>query len=87
MAAKNGRFRSTGFAWGRKRVELGISMRDLEKRSGVNKAILSLIENGRMVPTVDEFDAVTAVLYPGNGTAISESAAAIPPSSPTAHQP
>lgn len=37
-------------------------MRDLEKRSGVRRAALSLAEEGRYVPTGEEYDAIDAVL-------------------------
>lgn len=43
-------------------MELGVSMRDLEKRSGVSRGVLSLIESSRMVPTGDEFDRVMGAL-------------------------
>lgn len=37
-------------------------MRDLERRSGVRRAALSLAEEGRYVPTGEEFNKVMAVL-------------------------
>ena len=37
-------------------------MRELERRSGVNRWILTLAEQGRLIPTGAEFDAVMAVL-------------------------
>jgi hypothetical protein len=37
-------------------------MRDLEKRSGINRWILSLAEQGRLIPTGEEFEAVMGVL-------------------------
>jgi len=43
-------------------VRLGISLNELQRRSGVDKATLSLIENGRMIPTSQEYDAVTRAL-------------------------
>lgn len=51
-----------GFAWGPQRVALGISLNELSRRVGINKGTLSLIENGRMVPTGAEFQRVMAVL-------------------------
>lgn len=54
--------RTRGFAWGHKRVQLGVSMRQLEAASGINRAMLSLAEAGRLVPTGAEYDAVMAAL-------------------------
>lgn len=54
--------RTKGGAWGAQRVKLGISIRDLERRSGVSRAVLSYAESGRMVPRGDEYDAVMKVL-------------------------
>lgn len=56
--------RTSGGAWGPTRVKLGMSMRELERRSGVNRWILSLAEQGRLTPTGEEFDKVMAVLLP-----------------------
>lgn len=39
-----------------------MSMRELERRSGVNRWILSLAEQGRLVPTGEEFEKVMGVL-------------------------
>lgn len=64
MAARNSQQVSTkGYAWGKLRVELGLSMRDLSERSGISKPVLSQVESGRMVPTGDEFIKVIAVLW------------------------
>jgi transcriptional regulator with XRE-family HTH domain len=54
--------KSTGFVWGRRRVELGLSVRDLARLSGVNAGDLSKFENGRMIPRAEEFDRVMLVL-------------------------
>lgn len=51
-----------GHAWGNERVRLGLSIRELSKRSGVDKAILSMVENGRLIPSPEEYEAVTRVL-------------------------
>lgn len=49
-------------AWGPRRVDLHISIRELSIRSGVNRGDLSKIERGRMVPTGEEYAKVMAVL-------------------------
>ena len=54
--------RTGGFAWGRERVALGISLEKLAELSGVAAPYLSLAENGRMVPTGAEHDAVMDAL-------------------------
>lgn len=54
--------RTGGRAWGPARVALGISIRRLADLSGVDKAILSMAENGRLIPTGAEYDAVMAAL-------------------------
>lgn len=56
--------RTAGQAWGPLRVRRGMAMRELERLSGVNRWILSLAEQGRLVPTGGEMDAVMAVLLP-----------------------
>ena len=67
MAARKTKqpLRSGGFAWGRERVSAGISLKELEERTGINAGFLSRMENGRMVPTAEEFDRVMAVLRAG----------------------
>ncbi len=54
--------RTGGRAWGPERVKLGISIRTLAALSGVDKAILSMAENGRLIPTGAEYQAVMAAL-------------------------
>jgi len=54
--------KTAGAAWGPERVRLGLSLRALETLSGVNRATLSLVESGRLVPTGREYDAVTVAL-------------------------
>lgn len=49
---------SGGFLWGPRRVALGLSLRDLEDLTGIYRAFLSRMENGVMIPTGDEFNAV-----------------------------
>ena len=51
-----------GRAWGPARVALGISIRRLADLSGVDKAILSMAENGRLIPSGPEYTAVMSVL-------------------------
>jgi transcriptional regulator with XRE-family HTH domain len=51
-----------GRVWGPERVRLRLSIRTLAVLSGVDKAILSQAENGRLIPTGAEYDAVTAAL-------------------------
>lgn len=59
--------RTKGSAWGPRRVEVGISMNELSRRTGIQKADLARIENGRMVPTWEEYTKVAAVLgLPGS---------------------
>ncbi len=54
--------RTGGRAWGPERVALGLSIRDLARLSGVNRGILSMAENGRIIPSGLEWTAVTAAL-------------------------
>lgn len=54
--------RTGGRAWGPERVALGVSLRKLQELSGVDKAILSLAENGRLVPSGAEYQAVMDAL-------------------------
>ena len=57
-----GNLRTNGFVWGRKRVVLKLSLRDLGRLTGISHGILSLYENGRMIPTAIDFDKVWDVL-------------------------
>lgn len=54
--------RTGGRAWGSERVALGVSIRRLSVLSGVDKAILSMAENGRLIPTAEEWTKVTDAL-------------------------
>ncbi len=51
-----------GFAWGPERIRLGLSIRELARRSNVDKAILSMVENGRLIPSAKEYEDVMRVL-------------------------
>ena len=54
--------RTGGRAWGPERVELGLSLNRLAELSGINKAILSQAENGRLIPSGAEWRAVMDAL-------------------------
>lgn len=60
--------RSGGSAWGPARVRAGVSIRELERLSGVHRSILSMAENGRLVPSGAEWDAVMRALGPSAQT-------------------
>ena len=62
MEARTTPLRTGGLAWGPERVALGISIRKLAELSGVDKAILSMAEHGRLVPTGREYQAVMEAL-------------------------
>jgi len=53
---------SGGFAWGPERVALGISIRRLSELSGVNRGTLSLVEQGRLVPSGADYQKVMRAL-------------------------
>lgn len=40
--------------YAQRRVALGLSLRDVERRTGINRGFLSRVERGRMIPTQDE---------------------------------
>lgn len=40
--------------WGRLRVEADLSLRDLERLTGINRGYLSMLERGRYLPSPDE---------------------------------
>jgi transcriptional regulator with XRE-family HTH domain len=54
--------RSGGHIWGPQRVALGISIRQLAELSGVHRGTLSLIEQGRLVPTGEDYQKVMKAL-------------------------
>lgn len=58
----NPRIKTAGAVWGPQRVALGLSLRALAKLSGVNIVVLSLAEQGRLIPTGDEYQAVVLAL-------------------------
>ncbi len=49
-------------AWARARRSAGVSMRDLERRSGVARSYISLLEQGRLTPTPAQARALLDVL-------------------------
>jgi len=51
-----------GRAWGAERVSLGLSLRQLAVLSGIDRGILSQVENGRLIPSGDEYLAVNEAL-------------------------
>lgn len=53
---------TAGGLWGPRRVRLGLSLRDLAKRSDVLLAHLSLYEQGRGIPTPAEYERIIAAL-------------------------
>lgn len=55
---RNQKLVTNGFVWGRLRVDAGLSLTNLSELTGINVGTLSHYENGRMVPTADDFDAV-----------------------------
>lgn len=48
--------------WTGLRAERGLSLRQLEARTGINRGTLSLIEAGRLIPTPDQAAAILEVL-------------------------
>ena len=44
------------------RIEAGLSIRQLEVRTGINRGMLSLYERGRYLPTLDEQQRIVAAL-------------------------
>ena len=54
--------RTGGRLWGPRRVALGVSIRQLEVLSGVARPFLSLAENGRYIPSGEQYDAVERAL-------------------------
>jgi len=48
--------------WGPRRRELGISLRELEAATGINRGLLSYMENRGLQPSGDEFDKVMTAL-------------------------
>lgn len=54
--------KTAGYAWGKERVRLGLSLRQLAHLSGVPKSYLSLAESGRLIPTSEQYEAVMRVL-------------------------
>lgn len=42
------------YPWSEARVAAGVSLRELEVATGINRATLSLLDRGRLVPTPEE---------------------------------
>jgi transcriptional regulator with XRE-family HTH domain len=61
--------RTAGGAWGPQRVALGLSLRELAKLSGVNHVTLALAEQGRLIPTGDEYQKVMGALTAAGASA------------------
>lgn len=54
--------RHGSFLWGPWRARLGLSLRDLQELTGINRATLSLAERGKIQVPAAMFDKVTAAL-------------------------
>lgn len=46
--------REASTVYAQRRVALGMSLREVERRTGLNRGFLSMVERGRMIPTADE---------------------------------
>ncbi len=69
METKRPRLKTGGSLWGPRRVAAGITLEELSEASGVHKALLSLMENGRMIPRGDEHERVMDALVKLTGSA------------------
>lgn len=54
--------RTGGSLWGPRRVAAGITLERLATETGISKGILSLMENGRLIPRGDEHERVMDAL-------------------------
>lgn len=54
--------RTGGHLWGHQRVQAGISLERLARAAHINVGTLSHFERGRMIPTSEEYERVTAAL-------------------------
>jgi predicted transcriptional regulator len=61
-ARKNQPLRSGGTLWGPRRVAAGVTLDRLAVESGISKGILSLMENGRLIPRGDEHERIMDAL-------------------------
>jgi hypothetical protein len=48
--------------WGRQRVAVNLSLRDMERLTGINRGYLSMLERGRYLPSPDEMRRIIAAL-------------------------
>lgn len=48
--------------WGQRRAASHLSLRDLERLTGINRGYLSMLERGRYLPTPDETRRILAAL-------------------------
>lgn len=48
--------------WGRLRASAGVSLRELERRTGINRGLLSMLDRGRYLPTPAETRKILAAL-------------------------
>lgn len=62
MTSSNSNIDKIGRAIAARRMALGISVRELGARVGVNYTTLSLIENGRMNPSIGTLTKITDAL-------------------------
>lgn len=62
MARGKRRLTTQGALWGAQRVELGMSLRELQAATGIFRGFLSRMEAGVMIPSNDEFARVMAAL-------------------------
>ena len=54
--------RPGAFLWGKRRVEAGLSIKQLEAATGIFRGFLSRMENGVMIPSAEEYEKVEAAI-------------------------
>lgn len=58
----NQTLKSGGHLWGPRRVAANISLSELSAASGVGKGQISFMEQGRLIPTGEQYEKITAAL-------------------------
>lgn len=61
MPRKGTRLRAGSSEWGQRRLQAGLSIRDVEAVTGIHRTTLSMLERGRLVPTPEESAKILAV--------------------------
>lgn len=71
IATRRGQaLRGSSTAWAQRRLDAGLSISELAAASGVPRSTVGLIDQGRLIPSPDEAEAILRVLGEAAGKGV-----------------